>query len=133
MKGRRPQEITPGTVEKVPPAPSWLSKEAKAEWKRVAPILVQERRTLTVADLATLGAYCVAAGQIQEASRILAAEGLTYRTETGVPKPHPCAKLRTDAMTQLRQLGGELGLTPVSRSRPALRNDGDDEEGIELG
>lgn len=133
MKGRRPQDVTAGTMDKVPPTPSWLSKEAKAEWRRVAPILVMERRTLTEGDLSTLAAYCLAVGQLQESSRILASEGLTFKTEAGIPKPHPAAKLRTDAMTQIRQLGVELGLTPVSRSRPALREEADSEEGIELG
>ncbi|WP_234052687.1 MULTISPECIES: phage terminase small subunit P27 family [unclassified Xanthobacter] len=128
MRGARPGKIvTPAPVTAVPPAPSWLSKEAKAEWKRVAPILVDERRTLTEADLPTLAAYCAAFGQLQEACRILASEGLTYRTEAGIPKPHPAAKLRHDAMTQLRQLGSELGLTPVSRSRPTMRDSEDDD------
>lgn len=133
MKGRRPQDVTPGAMNRVPSAPPWLSKEAKAEWRRVAPILVMERRTLTEGDLSTLAAYCLAVGQLQESSRILASEGLTFKTEAGIPKPHPAAKLRTDAMTQIRQLGVELGLTPVSRSRPALREEADSEEGIELG
>lgn len=134
MKGRRPQDITPGAMNRVPSAPPWLSKEAKAEWRRVTPILVKERRTLTEADLSTLAAYCVAVGQLQEASLILATDGLTFKTEAGIPKPHPAAKLRTDAMTQIRQLGVELGLTPVSRSRPAMREEAKDEDGgLELG
>lgn len=133
MRGRRPTTIRPGTspVERVPPAPAWLPKDGKAEWKRVAPILVTERRTLTVADLPTLGAYCAAVAQVQEASRILEREGLTFATEQG-PRKHPAVSIRNDAMTQMRQLGGELGLTPVSRSRPAMRDDDAAEDASDL-
>lgn len=133
MKGRRPATIRPGTspVDRVPPAPAWLSDDARSEWKRVCPILVKERRTLTVADLPTLAAYCTAVGQVQEASRILGREGLTFMSEHG-PRKHPAVSIRNDAMTQMRQLGGELGLTPVSRSRPAMRDEDDSEDASDL-
>lgn len=133
MRGRKPAGICAGSspVEKVPAAPAWLSKAGKAEWNRVCPILVNERRTLTVADLPTLESYCAAVGQVQEASRILEKEGLTFTGPTG-PKKHPAASLRHDAMTQVRQLGSELGLTPVSRSRPAMRDDNGSEDTSDL-
>ncbi|MEP9348546.1 phage terminase small subunit P27 family [Xanthobacter sp. KR7-225] len=134
MRGRKPANIKPDVspVEKVPTAPAWLSKDAKAEWRRVCPILVNERRTLSEADLPTLAAYCAAVGQVQEASRILAKEGLTYSSDSGMPKKHPAVGIRHDAMTQVRQLGGELGLTPVSRSRPAMRDSHDPEDASDL-
>ncbi|WP_206436959.1 P27 family phage terminase small subunit [Paracoccus haematequi] len=37
------------------------------------------------------------------------------------------ARLQDKAMASARQLAAELGLTPVSRSRPAIREDGDNE------
>lgn len=130
MRGRRPDTIVPGTsrVERVPDAPAWLSDDARAEWHRVAPILITERKTMTVADLATFAHYCTAVGQVAEASRIIAAEGMTYSTEGG-PKKHPAVSIRSDGLTQARQLAGELGLTPVSRSRPAIRDDGPHDDG----
>ncbi|RWF07315.1 MAG: phage terminase small subunit P27 family, partial [Mesorhizobium sp.] len=71
MRGRKPAGIVAGTspVTKVPPAPTWLSKDAKAEWRRVAPILVNERKVLTEADLGTLESYCIATGTVREAHR----------------------------------------------------------------
>lgn len=130
MRGRRPATISPGTspVEHVPPAPSWLSKDGRVEWERVASILIHERKTLTVADLATFANYCVAVGQVAEASRIIEAEGLTFSTEHG-PRKHPAVAIRSDGLMQARQLAGELGLTPVSRSRPAMRDEGPDDGG----
>ncbi|MFK8250659.1 phage terminase small subunit P27 family [Ancylobacter terrae] len=125
MRGVKPSEILPGVA---PPAdaldpPDWLSADARGEWERVAPILIKERQTLTVADIATFTSYCVAAGQVAEASRIIAARGMTFQSKTG-PKKHPAVSIRSDAMTQMRLLAGELGLTPVSRSRPALKESG---------
>ncbi len=104
--------------------PAFLAKDAKAEWRRVTPILIEERKTLTVADLATLASYCVAVGTVAESSRTVAREGMTYMSKTG-PKKHPAVAIRNDAMTQARLLAGELGLTPVARSRAAVRDDDD--------
>lgn len=135
MRGRKPATIAPGSspVMKAPSPPAWLPKAGKAEWKRVCPVLVDERRTLTTADLPTLAAYCAAVAQVQEATTILEAEGFTYRGPQG-PKKHPAVSIRHDAMTQMRQLGSELGLTPVSRSRPAMRDhdDSEDASGLDL-
>lgn len=124
MKGRKPASIVAGTspVIDVPTPPAYLSRDARAEWRRVAPILIDERKTLTVADLATFAAYCVSVGLIAEASRTINKEGLTFASRTG-PKKHPAVAVRNDAMTQARLLAGELGLTPVSRSRPSIRDD----------
>ncbi len=129
MRGRKPTTVLAGTspVTSVPRPPAFLAKDAKAEWRRVAPILIDERRTLTVADLGTLAAYCLAIGQTVEASVIIAREGLTYLSKTG-PKKHPAVAIRNDAMTQARLLAGELGLTPVARSRAAIREDGLDDD-----
>ncbi|MFG1202888.1 phage terminase small subunit P27 family [Xanthobacter aminoxidans] len=135
MRGRRPATVSPGTspLNRAPPAPAWLSTVAKGEWRRACRILMEERRTLTAADLPTLAAYCAAVAQVQEATQILAREGLTFSGPQG-PKRHPAVGIRHDGMTQVRQLGGELGLTPMSRSRPGLRSDDDPEDasGLDL-
>lgn len=134
MRGRKPSAIAPGSspVNDVPAPPAWLSKDAKAEWERVAPILITERRTLTVADLSMLANYCTAVGQVAEAARIIGKEGLTFMSASG-PKKHPAVAIRSDGMTQARQIAGELGLTPASRSRPAMRDDnGDDVSDLDL-
>ncbi len=135
MRGRKPAAILGGSspVEAVPRPPAWLSKDAKAEWRRVAPILINERRTLTVADLASLANYCQAVGQAAEASRIITRDGLTFMSANG-PKKHPAVAIRSDAMTQARLLAAELGLTPVSRSRPSIREEDRDSDlaGLDL-
>ncbi|KQN72403.1 phage terminase small subunit P27 family [Devosia sp. Leaf64] len=126
MRGRKPSTIVSGSspVTDVPRPPSYMSRDAKAEWKRVAPILIVERKTLTEADLATLENYCIATGTMREAHRILTREGLV----TAAGKKHPAHGILNNAQTIHRLCAGVLGLTPVDRSRPAMRDEGDDEE-----
>jgi P27 family predicted phage terminase small subunit len=119
LKGRKP-ELFPdaSAVDTIQPPPSWLSKYAKAEWRRVMPEL-SKRRILTPADLGSLESYCIAMGRVRELETLLRA-GID-------PK---LFRMQDKAMVTARQLAAELGLTPVSRSRPAVRdndNEGDDD------
>lgn len=126
MRGRKPELGTdPDALTTATKPPVWLSQPAKAEWKRVLPLIV-ERRVLANADLATFASYCTAVGQMVEAQRILVREGLTFNGPGG-PKRHPATGILNDAQTQARQLAAELGLTPVSRSRPSIREDSPDD------
>ena len=122
MRGRRPQSTVPAAIERTPAPPAWLDRDAKAEWKRVAPILAMERKTLSLADLATLANYCTATSQVAQASRIIATEGMVFTSDSG-PKKHPAVGIQQGAMMQARLLAGELGLTPTSRSRPSMREE----------
>jgi P27 family predicted phage terminase small subunit len=108
--------------------PDWLSMEAKAEWRRVMPML-EKRRILTDADRGSLENYCCAIGTVREMERTLQAEGHVY-TVKGIPKKHPAVAIRSDALTQARLLAAELGLTPVSRSRPKVREDPDAQDDL---
>ncbi len=127
MRGVKPHLVIDNSaVSKAPPAPAWLSADAKKEWRRVVPILV-ERRILTTADLGSLENYVTAIGQVREMERQLQRDGQVIETDKG-KKRHPAVGIQADAMTRARLLAAELGLTPVSRSRPAVRGDtpGDD-------
>ncbi|MHB2165725.1 phage terminase small subunit P27 family [Alsobacter sp. R-9] len=126
MRGTKPATIRPGTssVKSAPKAPAWLSKDAKAEWSRVVPVLV-ERRVLTDADLGCVEAYCVAIGRVREFERLIqSGDGDLLRLVRAQDKSTQTA----------RQLAAELGLTPVSRSRPTMRDEDEDEDlaGLDL-
>ena len=124
MRGAKPKIISgSNTLKSAPKPPIWLSKEAKIEWKRVAPILV-ERGTLTEGDLGMLESYCTAVGTIRAGQALINAEGLTVIGPQGV-KRHPAVGIVNSAQTTARQAANELGLTPVSRSRPVMRDDAD--------
>jgi P27 family predicted phage terminase small subunit len=86
------------------------------------PLLV-ERRILTEADLGSLENYCLAIGQVREMERHIQANGAVIEDLTGAVKRNPAVSIQADAMTRARLLAAELGLTPVSRSRPAMKED----------
>lgn len=133
MRGRKPSKLGKEEgLRKLPAAPSWLTAAAKAEWKRVAPAL-EQRAVLTVADLGSLENYCIASGQVRDCAAILAKEDMFVQSERSAPRPHPAIRVQHEAMKQARQIAAELGLTPVSRARPALAPQGDADEFAGLG
>lgn len=117
MRGRKPELVAVGGhIECSIVPPSWLSKHAKAEWRRVMPELVK-RRILTPADFGSLESYCVATGRIRDIEKLLRA-GID-------PK---LFRMQDQAIKTARQLAAELGLTPVSRCRPSIRNDNQNDD-----
>ena len=58
----------PKPTPKAPKCPSWLSVEARREWKRLAPEL-ERLGLLTKADLAMFASYCSAFGKLIWAER----------------------------------------------------------------
>ncbi len=103
--------------------PEWLIPFAKEEWKRVIPELA-ERRILTVADLGSLESYCAAMGSVRLFDMLARKKGV-------LDMDYKALRLRNQSMIIARQLAAELGLTPASRSRPAVNpniDDHDDED-----
>jgi P27 family predicted phage terminase small subunit len=76
--------------------------------------------------------YCVAIGQVRELERAIKSGGFVIETQRG-PRANPAVKLQADAMTRSLRLAAELGLTPVSRSRPAVRDNDNDDDSSALG
>ncbi|MGA1804443.1 phage terminase small subunit P27 family [Rhizobium sp. HT1-10] len=129
MRGAKPEIISDkAAVKTIMPPPAWLSPDAQAEWERVMPIVV-ERRILTVADLGSFENYCVSIGTVREMDRHLQEHGHVYELD-GAFKRNPAVGVQSDAMTRARLLAAELGLTPVSRSRPAVREDSDGDDDL---
>lgn len=131
MRGDKPA-LKPATnpVSSDLPAPAWLPDEAKTEWRRVIGPLA-DRRILTEPDLGGLENYCLAIAQVRQCQGILAKlDSPFFSTESGAPRPHPAIRVMHSAMTLARQLAAELGLTPVSRSRPAISDEGEDNGGF---
>lgn len=95
-------------LTKSPPVPSWLSVQAKAEWKRILPQLIA-RQIITRADLAGVENYCMAAGTVRQIAEMSAAAGGIIDVKLfGV---------QNRAMDTARKLASEYGLTPTSRAR----------------
>jgi P27 family predicted phage terminase small subunit len=113
-------------ITKVPAAPRCMSDEAKAEWRRVLPVLV-ERRVLSAADLAACERYCEATGDIAIARAAIAADGAYVLNRLGELKRHPAFATLRESTAEARRWAAELGLTPASRSRVA-GDVGDDDD-----
>lgn len=119
MKGTKPSMRQAEKPLPAVEAPEWLAEDARREWDRVMPVLT-ERRILTDADLGGLENYCICIGRVRETEALIQAG---QEPEVMLK----LARLQDKAMASARQLAAELGLTPVSRSRPAIREDGDNE------
>lgn len=119
-RGRKPAlSADPDALVKAPPAPAWLSSWGKAEWKRAVPELVR-RGILTKADLGAVEAYCAAAGSARQIAEAMAAAGTLPDVKLG--------GLQIRYATLARQLGAELGLSPVARSRIGAVAPADDDD-----
>lgn len=118
MRGRKgnPQAPLSEALKDPPAAPDWLTEEARAEWDRVAPVLVS-RQALTMDNLATLEGYCLAIGTVRRSQKAIATDGETVRTPSGIVRRHPAYQTLFQAQTEARRLAAELGLTPASRSK----------------
>jgi P27 family predicted phage terminase small subunit len=119
MKGSKPTlQTDSGAIKRMRQAPNWLSSDAKSEWKRALPGLI-EREILTEADMPSFENYCISIGRVREAEKEMQS---CKDTELKLK----LFRMQDKAMQSARLLAAELGLTPVSRSRPAIRKGDDD-------
>lgn len=135
LNGRKEGQDSAGRAVPTPPPfkrlapnpPSWLSREAKAEWKRIVP-------GLTLLDLvkpedrATLSAYCETWATFVDATRTVQREGITVTNpQSGRVSVHPAVMIKDKAATQLRHYAAHFGLTPAAERSVSKRDDGRDE------
>lgn len=132
IKGRAPGKDSAGrpvhsgpAFKRIPPKPpTWLSREAAAEWKRVVPELAR-LDLVKEADRAALAAYCEAWATFVQATRLVQKEGLTIEAKQGT-LPHPAVGIARNAGRELRSWSGHFGFTPSTEQ--ALARGSDDEE-----
>lgn len=108
-----------------PDPPTWLPREAKAEWRRVAPGL-QRLDLLKEEDRASFAAYCDTWSRYVDATRAVQREGLTCVAAQGVIQ-HPCVKIALSLSRELRLWANQFGLTPSAEN--ALTRGGSAEDG----
>jgi P27 family predicted phage terminase small subunit len=89
--------------------PTRLEKDAADEWIRLYAELV-EKGVLTEGDLSIFEEYCYTLGELRKFERL----AQKYGAETSILKGFHKATITL--RSQLRQLAGDLGLTPASRS-----------------
>lgn len=119
-----------------PEMPKGLSKAARREWRRIVPLLL-EIKVLSKVDGLALAAYCRCAGDVEALSKLIAADGYTYRAmyenELGVMVPgdmkaNPAVSLYNTAMKNMKSFLIEFGLTPASRSKLKIEKAGAGDE-----
>jgi P27 family predicted phage terminase small subunit len=99
-------------------APDWLDPRAQAEWERIVPIM-RDLGVMTDVDIGVMAGYCQAYSTLQDAVLQMQNFGLVYQPTKGKNylQQTPFLSIANKAMSQMRKLAAELGLTPSSRSR----------------
>lgn len=121
--GRKVKE-PPAFRRIAPRPPTWLSAEAKAEWKRVVPGL-ERLDLLKEEDRATLTAYCETWSTFVTATRTVRREGLTIEAKQGT-LPHPAVAIARNAGRELRAFGNLFGLSPAAEMALGKEPGGED-------
>lgn len=120
----------------LPPMPKYLGSEARKEWRRITPELL-ELGLLTRIDRAALELYCRAYGRLQQVERAITAlqeklaedgrdvtEALVQPTPTGFVRESALSRLAEQLGQQVDRYLASFGMSPSSRSRvTASRND----------
>ena len=132
QRGRKPKptaikelEGNPGkrplnTMEPTPPnvsihCPQYLLPDARKEWKRLAPILIQ-MGLLTAADVVPFAAYCTAFARWKEAEEEISRHGSIYKDNEGRIRPNPYIAIANQQLKEIKSFAAEFGLTPSNRS-----------------
>lgn len=109
-------------ADAVPSAPRRLSPVGRAEWRRVAPIMVK-RGTLREEVLSVLEAYCMAVAQARQYADEAAGQPVVIPTADGKGlKRNPVHGFLADALKQIGVYAKVLGLAVGSKGR-ALSED----------
>jgi P27 family predicted phage terminase small subunit len=110
-----------------PTCPSWLTENAKLEWRRVVKEL-EALNMLRSVDAAALAAYCQAFARWRSAEEQIDAEGQTVRepvtNKAGEivgykTKRHPATTIAKDERAAMHRAASLFGFDPSSRTRIA--------------
>lgn len=114
-----PAEPEGTPLESCPRPPKMLlGKQAKEEWKRVAPLLFGAG-LLATEDMMMLICYCSAVQELHDAMITCRDEGTTIISR-GNQVQHPAMLIASRARRDIKAFAVEFGMTPSSRSRMDL-------------
>lgn len=133
------QEPKPAPI--VPNCPSWLTRAAKREWRRIVPVL-DAIGLLTQADMSALAGYCQSYARWVEAEEEITRLGLIVETgelvepEEGfvkakgyrTVKANPAVAISQKERQIMLSFGARLGLSPSDRGRMTLPDAQSEEE-----
>ena len=130
--GKRPlTTLEPQPRRIAPKCPPYLDEAAKAEWRRLVPVL-RRMRVLTEGDYMMLGSLCQAYSTMMKAQAKLTESGLLFKTQTGYVQQSPLLGIVNSCVETITRLAREFGLSPASRSRLQMlsRDDAGPSDGI---
>ena len=121
-RGKRPlptNEPKPDPV--APKCPAWLHKDAKKEWKRIAPQL-EKLGLLTQVDMAALAGYCESWAQYKRSIEFIHKHGEVYpiKDDEGRVKylqQVPQVSIANKALANIRAAATQFGLSASDRGR----------------
>jgi P27 family predicted phage terminase small subunit len=117
---RRLNTREPNLPRAIPSPPAHLSPAAMVVWGQVT-VILDRMRVLTEADVFVLESYAETVVECRKLRAVLAKKGRTQRvrTESGgyMIRQRPEVPMMQNAEQRKRMLEGELGITPVARSR----------------
>lgn len=117
-----PTPAAPVATFDTPPPELAGDRVARAEWRRLAPIL-RAARQITEADRGLLITLCLEWSRYRAAARL--ARALLVTTHNGYTTAHPAVGIARNTAALCLKLWAELGCTPSSRTRVATVSPGD--------
>ena len=113
---RKLNKSEPQPIVAMPHCPDYLDADAKAEWDRLAPILVR-MKVLTEADYIALASLCQTFSTMVKAQEQLSNSGILFKTPSGYVQQAPLIGVVNNCTEKIVTLCREFGLTPSARSR----------------
>ena len=123
LEGNPANRPLPKDEPKAPPGapdqPGWLTKEARAHWDEVVPILLK-LGTLTFADGEALAEYCDVWARLRKVNRVINQKGHTFTTPNGYVQQRPEVGIAKGLRADLTRLMDRFGMNPSARTRIRL-------------
>ncbi len=115
-----PNEPNPDIV--IPDPPHHLSKHAREEWNRMAPILF-DMGLIAESDRAAFAMYCQAWGDHVKAEYMIRKHGAVVKTSNGNLVQSPWVGISNRAKLIAHKFLVGFGMTPADRSRVTVKKD----------
>jgi len=125
---RKLSKLEPRPAQGEPDRPKHLVGEAKREWERIVPELL-DMGVLTKVDRVALCAYCQCYADWCAAKKEVKKFGRILKAPSGYPVVNPSIGIANTAMREMRAFLIEFGLTPASRTRLKVEKP---EDGVDL-
>lgn len=125
-KRKQAEEKLKGKSDKLTKAPSWLSKNAKKEYKKI----IEEIKDLDICmnvDIDTIGMIATCLATIKECEKTLQEEGYFIKGKNSrgydMTVEHPCIKVQLKYMDMLKKYMSEVPIfSPSGRAKLSLMN-----------